>query len=124
MRIATARDLGLVIRQSRRDRGQTQAQLAAKAGVGRRRLSDLEAGKATAEVGLVLRTLHALGLGFNALTYSAVRRVLMSVFTNRSSMPFMPSDSGERRTYARLEDGRFVLRAGDASRAWTRARCV
>jgi y4mF family transcriptional regulator len=65
MRIATARDLGLVVRQSREDRGQTQAQLATEAGVSRRWLSDLEAGKATAEVGLVLRTLHALGLGLN-----------------------------------------------------------
>jgi y4mF family transcriptional regulator len=66
MRIANARDLGLVVRQSRQDRGQTQSQLAAEAGVSRRWLSDLEAGKATAEVGLVLRTLHALGLGLNA----------------------------------------------------------
>lgn len=62
MRIASARDLGMAVRQSREDRGQTQAQLAVEAGVSRRWLSDLEAGKATAEVGLVLRTLHALGL--------------------------------------------------------------
>lgn len=66
MRIASARDLGLVVRQGRQDRGQTQAQLAAAAGVSRRWLSDLEAGKATAEIGLVLRTLDALGIGLDA----------------------------------------------------------
>lgn len=44
----------------------TQAGLAAEAKVSRRWLSDLEAGKPTAEVGLVLRTLHALGIGLDA----------------------------------------------------------
>lgn len=67
MRIANARDLGLAVRQARQDRGQTQAELAAAAGVSRRWLSDLEAGKATAEFGLILRTLDALGLGLDAL---------------------------------------------------------
>lgn len=65
MRIASARDLGYLIRQSRQDRGQTQTELAAEAGVSRRWLSNLEAGKATAEFGLVLRTLYALNLGLN-----------------------------------------------------------
>lgn len=66
MRIANARDLGLIVRQARQDRGQTQAELAASARVSRRWLSDLEAGKATAEFGLILRTLDALGLGLDA----------------------------------------------------------
>jgi HTH-type transcriptional regulator / antitoxin HipB len=66
MRIASARDLGLVVRQARQDRGQTQAELAAAAGVSRRWLSDLEAGKATAEFGLILRTLDALEIGLDA----------------------------------------------------------
>ncbi len=66
MRIASARDLGLFVRQSRQDSGRTQAELAAEAGVSRRWLSDLEAGKATAEFGLVLRTLHALNIGLDA----------------------------------------------------------
>lgn len=67
MRIGSARDLGLAVRQGRQDRGQTQAELAAAAGVSRRWLSDLEAGKATAEFGLILRTLDALGIGLDAL---------------------------------------------------------
>lgn len=66
MRIANARELGLAVRQTRQDQGQTQTELAAAAGVSRRWLSDLEAGKASAEFGLILRTLHALGLGLDA----------------------------------------------------------
>jgi HTH-type transcriptional regulator/antitoxin HipB len=66
MRIASARDLGFFVRQSRQDRGLTQAGLAVEAGVSRRGLSDLEAGKASAEFGLVLRALHALGIGLDA----------------------------------------------------------
>ncbi|MEV4642464.1 helix-turn-helix transcriptional regulator [Actinoplanes sp. NPDC049548] len=66
MRITSARDLGLAVRQARQDRGQTQADLATAAGVSRRWLSDLESGKATAEFGLILRTLDALGIGLDA----------------------------------------------------------
>jgi y4mF family transcriptional regulator len=66
MRIASARDLGLVVRQARQDRRQTQAELAAAAGVSRRWLSDIESGKAAAEFGLILRTLDALEVGLDA----------------------------------------------------------
>jgi HTH-type transcriptional regulator/antitoxin HipB len=62
VRIGSARDLGLFVRESRRDLGKTQAELADEARVSRRWLAALEAGKATAEFGLVLRTLQALGL--------------------------------------------------------------
>jgi y4mF family transcriptional regulator len=66
MRIGSARDLGLFVRQSRRDLGKTQTELATEARVSRRWLAALEGGKATAEFGLVLRTLHALGLVLEA----------------------------------------------------------
>ena len=66
MRIASARDLGLYVRERRRDLGRNQTDLAAAARVSRRWLSDLEAGKATAEIGLVLRTLDALDLVLTA----------------------------------------------------------
>lgn len=62
MRIGSARDLGLFVRESRRDLGMSQAELARAAEVSRRWLAALEAGKATTEFGLVRRTLHALGL--------------------------------------------------------------
>jgi y4mF family transcriptional regulator len=66
MRIGSAEDLGDYVRERRRDLSMTQADLAAAASVSRRWLSDLEAGKATAEIGLVIRTLYALGLVLDA----------------------------------------------------------
>lgn len=58
--IKNARELGLYIRDRRRKLNRTQSALAADARVSRRWLAALEAGKATAEVGLVLQTLEAL----------------------------------------------------------------
>ena len=46
----------------RRGLGLSQAQLAERAGVSRKWLSEFERGKATAELGLVLRLLESLGL--------------------------------------------------------------
>jgi y4mF family transcriptional regulator len=66
MRLNNARDLGLYVRERRRELGLTQAGLAASAQVSRRWLSDLEAGKPTAEVGLVFKVLHALELALDA----------------------------------------------------------
>jgi HTH-type transcriptional regulator / antitoxin HipB len=66
VRITNAGDLGHYVRDSRRRLGQTQAELATAANVSRRWLSDLEAGKPTAAIGLVFRTLNALGLVLDA----------------------------------------------------------
>ncbi|HYJ70632.1 MAG TPA: helix-turn-helix domain-containing protein [Nocardioidaceae bacterium] len=46
----------------RRELGLSQAQLAERVGVSRKWLSEFERGKATAELGLVLRVLESLGL--------------------------------------------------------------
>jgi len=62
MHIRTPLDLGLIIRDRRRKLGINQGDLAEKAGVGRQWLVGVEHGKARAEIGLVLRTLAALGL--------------------------------------------------------------
>ena len=66
MRLRNARDLGLFVRERRRRLGTTQTELSRLAGVSRRWLSDLEAGKPTAEIGLVFRVLHALDLTLEA----------------------------------------------------------
>ena len=65
--IRTTRDLGLEIRRGRARVGLTQEQLAARARVSRPWLSELERGKQTAEVGLVLAVLEALDL---AMTFT------------------------------------------------------
>lgn len=58
----TPQQLGLTIRQARREQGLRQAQLAAAANVGVRFIVELEAGKPTAHIGKTLAVLEALGL--------------------------------------------------------------
>ena len=60
--IQTSKAFGSAIRRARKDRGLSQAELAARAGVGRPWLSELETGKRTAELGRALSVLSALGL--------------------------------------------------------------
>ncbi|MFN3521275.1 MAG: helix-turn-helix domain-containing protein [Phenylobacterium sp.] len=62
MLITTARDLGAAIRARRKLLGMNQTELAERVGVGRRWLTQVENGKSGAEIGLLLRTLNALGL--------------------------------------------------------------
>jgi HTH-type transcriptional regulator / antitoxin HipB len=62
MMIQTASDLGALVRDRRGAHGMSQKALALQAGVSVRWLKAFEAGKSTAEIGLVLRTLGALGL--------------------------------------------------------------
>jgi y4mF family transcriptional regulator len=66
VRLSHARDVGLYVRDRRREMGWTQNDLARAAGVSRRWLSDVEAGKPSAEIGLVLRVMHALKLTIEA----------------------------------------------------------
>src|SRR4051812_4435769 len=62
MRLSNSVDLGFALRDQRRSLSMTQARLAILAGVSRRWLSDLEAGKPTTEIGLVFKVVAALGL--------------------------------------------------------------
>ena len=55
-------ELGARIRSRRKQVGLTQQQLADEAGVGLVFVSQIENGKETAEIGLVLKLLAALGL--------------------------------------------------------------
>ena len=65
MRVRAPLDIGLIIRDRRRRLGLNQSDLAAKAGVGRQWLIAVERGKPRAEIGMILRTLHALGLALS-----------------------------------------------------------
>lgn len=60
--IQTTRAFGSAVRSARKDQGLSQAELAAKAGVGRPWLSELENGKRTVELGRALSVMSALGL--------------------------------------------------------------
>lgn len=65
MEVATAADVGRLIRAARTRRAMSQAELAAAAGVSRRWLVDLEAGKPRAELALTLKVLAVLGVGLH-----------------------------------------------------------
>jgi HTH-type transcriptional regulator/antitoxin HipB len=59
--ICSVRDLGAALRVARQALELTQAELALAAGVGLRFVVELEAGKATVRLELVLRVIDALG---------------------------------------------------------------
>lgn len=58
----TPADIGVIVRQARKEAGLKQAQAAALCGVGTRFLSELENGKPTLRLGKVLKVLHGFGL--------------------------------------------------------------
>lgn len=62
MQIRTPRELGAFVRDVRKRREMTQAQLADRARVSRTWVIDLEAGKRTLEIGLVMSVLEILGI--------------------------------------------------------------
>jgi HTH-type transcriptional regulator/antitoxin HipB len=62
MRIRTPTDLGALIRDRRTKLGLDQKSLAAKVGVSRQWIVEVEKGKPRAEIGLVLRTVDTLGI--------------------------------------------------------------
>jgi HTH-type transcriptional regulator/antitoxin HipB len=62
MLVHNARELGLRMRDQRRDLGLSQAALAKQIGVARAWVIRVERGNAGAEIGLVLKAVEALGL--------------------------------------------------------------
>jgi len=69
--------MGALIRDQRKARKLGQQQLAEKVGVSRQWLSEVEKGKSSVELGLVLRTLEALGvaIGFAPAEVTNKKRV-------------------------------------------------
>lgn len=66
MFIKTAKDIGILIREARRKSGLSQTELARKLNASQGWISEVEAGKATAEIGMVLKTLVVLGIKLDA----------------------------------------------------------
>lgn len=62
MMVRSVKDLGALVRDRRNHLGWSQSELASRIGVQRLWVSQFEAGKTTAHIGLVLRTLRALDL--------------------------------------------------------------
>jgi HTH-type transcriptional regulator/antitoxin HipB len=74
MQIRTAKDIGALIRDQRKTQKLDQVELAEKVGVNRRWVLEVERGKPRAEIGLVLKTLDALGLTLSIESHAAARR--------------------------------------------------
>jgi y4mF family transcriptional regulator len=68
MRISTIRDVAVTVRGRRTDLGLSQAELARRAGVSRKWISEFEAGKPTAEFGLAIRVLDELGIALDLIS--------------------------------------------------------
>ena len=68
MIINTPRDLGAAIRERRKALGLDQIDLAERVGASRRWLIQVENGKSGASFGLLLRTMHALGMQMTLTT--------------------------------------------------------
>lgn len=60
--VRSASDIGALVRRKRKEDGLTLADAAGLCNVNYRFLSDLENGKATAQLGKVLQVLHCLGI--------------------------------------------------------------
>jgi len=65
MRIRNAKEIGALVRENRLKLKLSQAQLAERVGASRLWIVNLEKGKSTAQLDLVLRTLHILGLSLD-----------------------------------------------------------
>jgi HTH-type transcriptional regulator/antitoxin HipB len=65
MMVHSIADVAAAARGRRLDRGLSQSELAGLSGISRKWISEFEAGKATAELALVLRVLEALGLSLD-----------------------------------------------------------
>lgn len=68
MNIHTTKELSALVRSSRKAKQWTQAELAEKVGVKPLWISQFENGKDTAQIGLVLRTLRAVGVSLQTST--------------------------------------------------------
>lgn len=61
----TVKEIGEIVRKSRKEQDLTQPQLAMACGTGVRFIVDLEAGKETCQIGKVLNVIQMLGLKVN-----------------------------------------------------------
>lgn len=68
MRVRTAREIGLLVRNERKRQGLTMQELADHVGCSRQWIAALESGRERLELALVLRTLSALDVLLDART--------------------------------------------------------
>jgi HTH-type transcriptional regulator / antitoxin HipB len=74
MQLRSAREIGLLIRDRRRQSGLTQAGLAERLGTSRLWVLQVERGKGTVQLGMVLRALAELGVSLHVMPPTRARR--------------------------------------------------
>lgn len=87
MRVRTSTDLGCLARDRRLALGLTQAALAARVGVSRKWIVDLEAGKRAADLSLALRALNVLGFQLDLTLDNPARRSDIDAVVDASRRP-------------------------------------
>ena len=83
--IRSVQDLGLVLRAVRKSSGVRQDDLAATVGVSKQFTADVERGKPTVQLGLVLRLLREMGIVLSADIPDSVAPVLHKLQAKRRS---------------------------------------
>jgi transcriptional regulator with XRE-family HTH domain len=73
--VRSAQDLAAIVKGRRKEIRLSQAELAARAGVARKSISELEGGKSRPELGLLLSVLEQLGLVLEIHGAPSERRV-------------------------------------------------
>lgn len=74
MRVRSPREIGLLIRERRRERGWDQQTLADRIGASRLWISEMENGKRSVQLDMVLRALAAVDLDLDAAPHEGVKR--------------------------------------------------
>lgn len=68
MIIKSVKDIGKIVKETRKYQGLTQAKLAKLCNVGVRFVSELESGKATCQIDKILKVLQGLGVKINMMS--------------------------------------------------------
>ena len=84
--VQTAADIGHLVRRERLRQGLTQVSLAERIGTTQRWISEIENGKASAEIGQVLRCIQALGLEIGISSSETLARSPSRGSTGRPSL--------------------------------------
>lgn len=94
MRVHATADVAATVRGRRLDCGLSQLELARDSGISRKWISEFETGKTTAEFGLVIRVLEALGLRIDVSEDSGARVTRSTAGTVPARAAISPPTSG------------------------------
>ena len=99
MRIGSPLQFGGVVRTERKNRGLTQAQLAAAGGVSRAWLARFETGHPAASLEQTFRVLRALDLDLSLIErrYSPEEAAVLAAFEEREQRPLIPARRSKSR---------------------------